>query len=674
VPYQNPSFAKTVNTPLARSLQSITAGTLLGAFIFANVPAVAQQCSISIPNVPDFDQKRQASTGVPGLPNGGDMYCAPTSATNWFAYIANHGLPEVLDGPRDWQSQDNYDFVTDRIAYVGELMHTDPEDGTTWGALPGTISYLLEKAPGAFTVSGQVAALGLYPTPEALYDAMANGGLVNITLGKYERNDFDAWTRVGGHVVSLTEITDGCSNFPTVKWHNPSTGDSTTAQATFNYQTSEMDEVTDMWATPPFGWGAQGTMWRFLKYEDSAKQRFLDSFMVITPTVVLTTDDQWDTLEVNDPGTLNEGEEEQEAAVDSPDNLPFDWFEFHPLRLRTFYATTQDDDDSAVFYEYDPKLEMMREIMKLRYRSPIVTGRHGHLYLVDDGHLVQFNIAHPGKPPAVLNRINLKGQMPDAMVYDDTADEVTLLFAKDQRLMTFAMDLTGMRDRALPKDIVFHGQVLMANSSLDETLWLGSQESNLFYELSARHAKDGQWQIMQVAQLPGVKRPGALQVSEAGSLVVAIDGIIREFSFDTRAKRWAETQNSYIAGMRVGRRFVLSRSRNNFDEKIMSGPGWNNYLPGLEDQADDLPLCKADLSSTGKPGESGWGIPDGVVDAADLAYFYTQYEKNHREIADLTTSANPKDPQYGVPDRFLSEADVKFFEALHTRSLGKCLQ
>ncbi|MCP5426049.1 MAG: hypothetical protein H6970_13435 [Gammaproteobacteria bacterium] len=651
-----------------------SAGALIGALVIGGAPANAQQCSISLSGVPDFDQKRVATGSVPGLPNGGDMYCAPTSATNWFAFIANHGMPEVMDGPRDWQSQNNYDFVTDRIAYVGELMNTDPVDGTTWGAWPGTVAYLNEAAPGAFTVSGQVAALGLYPTPEMLHDAMANGGLVNITLGRYERNEFGAWNRVGGHVTSLTAVTDGCSNLPEVKWNNPSTGnsDDKTTQSTFKSQTSEMDEVTDQWATPPFGWGAQGTMWRFLSYKDEAQQRFLDSFMVITPTVVLTTDDQWDTVEVNSPGAMNDGEEEQNAAEDSPNGAPFDAFDFNPLWRRVFYATTEEDDESSVLYEYDPWAELLREVMRLRYRTPIATGRHGHLYLIDDGRLLQLDIAHPGNKPAVLHSYDLKGQTPDAMVYDDTADELTLLFADQRRLATFAKDLTGMRDQALPRDVVLRGKPLMANTSLDDTVWLGSGESNVFYELSTRRSEKGEWQIAQTVQLPAVQKPTALQISEAGNLVLVVDGIVREFGYDAKAKRWSDAQRSYIAGMRAGRHLVMSRSRNNFDAKTMSGPGWTNYATGPEDQKGEVPHCPADLSGGGKPDDPSWGLPNGVVDEADLIYFREQMARNNRRVADVTTSNDPRDPLFGVPDGFLNEQDVKFFEALHARSLGPC--
>lgn len=667
------------------STKSVSWGSaaLLCAATLSAGPAGAQQCNVSIPGVPDFDQKRASSGSTMGLPGDGDMYCVPTSTTDWLAYIANHGMPEVLDGPRNWQSQDNYDFVTDRIAYVGELMSTDAEDGTTWGAIPGTIGYLQEKAPGAFTVTGQVAVAGFYPTPEGIYDAMANGGLVNITLGKYERNEFDAWNRVGGHIVALHRIESGCSAIPGLWWRDPSTSDSEskTAQSSFASTHSEMDEVSDLWALPN-GWGAPATMWRFLKYEEDSKQRFLDSFTVITPMVTLTTDDQWDSVEVDSADVMDDDQDDPEdtpdVVEDAPDGNPFYWLDFHPLRhWSSFYATTAGDDGSGALYEYDAKaahleeIQKLRKLMELRRPTPIVTGRHAHLYLVDDGVLLQLDIAQRSEKPVILNAADLKGAMPDAMVYDDTADEVTLLFARERRLVSFSMDLATRRDRALPRGVELRGEALMANNSQEPTLWLGSSASNLFFEL-APSRDGGDWQLVQAARIDGAKNPSSLQVAESGNLVVVIDGVVAEFSYDARAKRWVDARQSYIAGMRAGRRFVLARSRNNFDADMMSGPGWTHYLPEARDLTGEVPDCPADLTGSDKPDAPGWEAPDGVVDAMDWAYFQRQYEQGNRRVADLTASNHPDDPLYSVPDGYLDQEDLDYYSDLFAKTKGYC--
>jgi hypothetical protein len=56
-------------------------------------------------HVPDIDQRRAPGSSplVIGLPNEGKMYCAPTAAMNWMAYIASHGYPQLQPYPGDWQ-------------------------------------------------------------------------------------------------------------------------------------------------------------------------------------------------------------------------------------------------------------------------------------------------------------------------------------------------------------------------------------------------------------------------------------------------------------------------------------------------------------------------------------------------------------------------------------------
>ena len=50
--------------------------------------------------IPDLDQRRNPDPPfTPGLPNGGLMYCVPTSALDFMAYLANQGFPTVAPGP-----------------------------------------------------------------------------------------------------------------------------------------------------------------------------------------------------------------------------------------------------------------------------------------------------------------------------------------------------------------------------------------------------------------------------------------------------------------------------------------------------------------------------------------------------------------------------------------------
>src|SRR6185436_15805685 len=69
-------------------------------------------------DVPDFDQRRTNCPAHNGLCNDGKMMCGPTSCTDWFAFINNHGFP-IMNAPlTDWQSNDHYDQITTTIDHA----------------------------------------------------------------------------------------------------------------------------------------------------------------------------------------------------------------------------------------------------------------------------------------------------------------------------------------------------------------------------------------------------------------------------------------------------------------------------------------------------------------------------------------------------------------------------
>ena len=87
-----------------------------------------------ITHMPDFDQRRQAVPGIPGLANAGSMFCVPTSATNVLAYMANHGFPTLSPGAAIWTPGDpvEYDQITVFIGSdISLRMGTSPTTGTS---------------------------------------------------------------------------------------------------------------------------------------------------------------------------------------------------------------------------------------------------------------------------------------------------------------------------------------------------------------------------------------------------------------------------------------------------------------------------------------------------------------------------------------------------------------
>ncbi len=182
------------------------------------------------PDVPDFDQFRAEfllpdSGAIEGLPADGGMYCVPTSAVNWMAYIATHGFPSMQPGDREWfpggdpaEHAEEYDLVTEALAEMGELMGAHPQGGTGWfGVTQGMTRWLGESGMDRyFTFTTHDAYSGQAVLLRDLVDTAIGGGLVFFGIGFYqstgdlvdelpqlEGQPEDTLWRRGGHVTSL---------------------------------------------------------------------------------------------------------------------------------------------------------------------------------------------------------------------------------------------------------------------------------------------------------------------------------------------------------------------------------------------------------------------------------------------------------------------------------------
>ncbi len=71
--------------------------------------------------------------------------------------------------------------------------------------------------------------------------------------------------------------------------------------------------------------------------------------------------------------------------------------------------------------------------------------------------------------------------------------------------------------------------------------------------------------------------------------------------------------------------------------------------------------CAADVTSSGDPGNAGYGEPDGNVDATDFFYYLDQFAFTNFAEADITGSGDPGDPDYLIPDGNIDATDFFVF-------------
>lgn len=217
------------------------------------------QC-INIPSVPDIDQQWSA------LPNGGKMYCHPTSALNWMQYLAQHREPSA-DSPSD--------PVTDRLQIMADYMDVDPDCGTdTDDAVEGIVDWCDDR-----NVPLVVAAVDFNPDVpipfEDLESTMLFGGLINLRIGRYKWVDGE-YQREGGHAATLVGLEQVAGQLA-LHVHDPN--DETADLQTQSQTNTRRQPVTAVEVTLD---GERGWVLRY------SPDQFIVGFIAILPMYLLT--------------------------------------------------------------------------------------------------------------------------------------------------------------------------------------------------------------------------------------------------------------------------------------------------------------------------------------------------------------------------------------------------
>ncbi|MBX3363676.1 MAG: hypothetical protein KF866_02825 [Phycisphaeraceae bacterium] len=117
---------------------------------------------------------------------------------------------------------------------------------------------------------------------------------------------------------------------------------------------------------------------------------------------------------------------------------------------------------------------------------------------------------------------------------------------------------------------------------------------------------------------------------------------------------------TYTAWKFEGRAFNSVMAMMNLDP--LDGPGGTNAtsVTPQDIKALSLLVCMADLSGSSDPSDPAYGVPDGVIDAADFFYFLDRFAAGDLEV-DFSSSSDPADAGYGAPDHALDAADFFYY-------------
>ena len=517
-------------------------------------------------HVPDIDQKRAPGKSplVIGLPNDGMMYCLPTSAMNWMAYIANHGYPQLQPFPGDWQlgppvSPGVYNAMSLALISMGSAMNTDPVTGTGGNsALSGMQDWLDTDAPGHFVVSLYSASGSYSPTFSDMTMSGISGNLIMPVIGWYTNPDTDSdHIRVGGHIVSLVAGDQDVNSamYPVLGIRDPANDNQLTTQSTFS---AESYNITNVKGT--FGYTDknnvthtfQRTQSRLIGYGSG----YLDAYFAISPKYGLTASD--DSLILLKFIKLLGSDQPERMTFRSATGGMITDLAIHPEQTKHPYLV----ENSDTIWQIDTLTGLSSKFAAVEKPKRIVFGgRQQNLYALLPQQLVYLDRDGVQRQTATL-RTPL-----DAIAFDDRKQRLVGVSREARRIFYFDTDLNPMGDSALPA-IPGNGRLSLSVNPTDGTIWLRCDGS-----VSLLRLRSDSLEAMEV-KLEDARDSVGLYADERGHVFITEDGRLAEF--DTEGRR---VLRSPFVGQAAGALLQMLRPFSNFDPEMMSGPAFHNVLP-----------------------------------------------------------------------------------------------
>jgi hypothetical protein len=662
-----PSAASVVGPIATRvSVAAVVATTLASTFIStASADFTTRHWGsdtnyeLRISHMPDFDQRRI------GLPEGsggspGGMYCAPTSGSNLFAYIASHGY-SIDPGVADWEDPDYHHFITAFIEQMGDVMLTSATGGTAGPtAYPGFTAYLLSEST-AFRVEMEMWS----PWNSVSLKELARAGIDDQAIsffayGRYKEKGVNlcgekvVW-RDGGHFMTFVGAErDGSTR--TISYNDPvDSGDSDTQ--------SDMDDVDvvdrnspwieDLVVSPIVAGScalpkqamsrignASGDTHKFIDFRMTVRPRssyswgaysgLLGGGLAIQSTSATYTPGELAQREARTP-SIDQANQSRTSITIAPSGVPFLVVPGPSGGLFTEVRSVNGAMLVPVDLS-DLQLPPIDEAVFSGDRTLVVrAGRM--LYAIaglDDGITLE-----DGEKPTVVwstevpfTVAKLVARFGGQSTHMHGMAHSVLAFSPDLRV---AFEIDGDPE-SQPRMVQIPGSLPLDAelSDLSDTTIVDDPFGGLWF------AQKGANQIAAllpngnviVQPLP-VESIHGLAIDDRGAFLVVDGDRVRCFMPSPKGLVERGTQGSIFAGQRVGRGFTVARSTSNFEPRFHSHDGWRE-VPEPAARPGDLdgdgmvgPQDLAVVLGAWGSGQGQGGAADingdGVVGAEDLA-------------------------------------------------------
>ena len=549
----------------------------------------------AITELPDFDQRRDPNgdLGLVGLPNGGRMYCAPTSATDIVAWIANHGHSGLDPGPERWQdytlrnwgpeAMERYQTITWTIGEMGDADHmaTVPDGGTGVEALHRGISnYLRDNEPSigaAYAVQTTGVDGGSWNDPGITIPDTATaafqglfGAVMTMRWGHYDTaassdgSPHDLIGRSGGHIVAVQRIERvGPDTFITVS--NPYAVDETFTQSDFGSQRYRVEWVT--LDSPSGGLTTREVLMGVNRtFEDivGGSVKMIDEFTFITPRRAFSVNDHADAwvmhhLEPDGAGSF--------SVVSEEFPLPFGdrVVALSPSHDQRYLALLAADDvnGSAELLRHDLASGAWETVIGLEVPNDAAYTHKRTIVAAEDSkiwHLNPYDTADP-----VLALAYTIGP-PGAVRVDDDREQLVVFYPSYQMLEKYSLPDMALQDVVqLPWSHDFASATDFQVSPPDGTYWfvVGGVPLHVMHDLTVH-----EYTLGGVAE--------SLSLDEYGGLLVVFDDrqgrSVWQYE-EVLGQELVPADTSPFNGLAVGPGFSVVRSRLNVDRGFYDQPG-----------------------------------------------------------------------------------------------------
>ncbi|MBL9147551.1 MAG: hypothetical protein JNM94_02550 [Phycisphaerae bacterium] len=592
-----PSLAPSVAPSLAPSLVGLALAVLVPAQALVgdvtdNVYVNSSVYDYRITHMTDIDQKR---SGLPGL---GSMYCVPASALNLFCYAANHGFPVGGLPPADYMSNGQHSYMTSWLDFIGDLMETDAEKGTTCcvgSALQSLVNGSVLKRTVKYVSSEYT------PGQASMTQLACSGWILSFTYGRYEQvgsyQGYPIYERGGGHAVTLTRSLRN-PDVRIIKYRDPNNDSSLSSQSAAANKT-----YTPATETAWFGNAGLRTMTR-LFYSNGGNPRFLDQIHGIRPlygVTFLNSDDALGggSIAIHDPVPF-EGSEG--AIVPSVSISPF----LSVLDVMVHPDATHGlvIAKSSVFVSPSRlrTLDLATGALAIIDAAPLNLVRmdwsgYGRIYAYDVAGKL-YRLDGEGNPVFDTTAI----PAPSAIAIDDDDRAVWVLSVSERKLVKLYEDFSEtLLTLTIPTNVPMSGDADLIFDPVSGLPWFRTDAAGALYGVGIGATG------APVIHTSPIGNVDAMSMSD-DRLYATMNGVIKVFAPSLASPGWTPDPTSPFDGLPGGSRLAMLRNSSNFDPDLHSGPTWENLTTAeIDEPGSDLADCLGDAND------------DRIVDGSDLS-------------------------------------------------------